>query len=107
MGKFLSDRHTHTHIYIEVIEFGCHLGGAAITCKNELEKINEDILQKVSVQLRQAMIASSAKPPGMDWSKRPGNSEISCNPEDFGDYPVLDCSRFIVVHGAGSSLFLS
>ncbi|KAI4314115.1 hypothetical protein L6164_027051 [Bauhinia variegata] len=79
------------------------LGGAAITCKNELEKINEEVLQKVSAQLRQAMIASSGKPPGMDWSKRPGKSEISCNPDDFGeDHSVLDCSPFIVVHGAGS-----
>ncbi|KAF7828013.1 DUF1336 family protein [Senna tora] len=83
------------------IDFVNH-GGAAITCKNELEKINEEILQKVSAQLSQSMIASSAKPPGMDWSKRPGNSEITCNPQDFGDHSVLDCSPFIVVHGAGS-----
>jgi isopentenyl phosphate kinase len=78
------------------------LGGAAITCKNELEKINEEILHKVSEQLRQAMITSSEKPPGMDWSKRPGDSEICCNPDEFGDDSVTECSRFIVVHGAGS-----
>ncbi|XP_058772518.1 isopentenyl phosphate kinase-like [Vicia villosa] len=78
------------------------LGGAAITCKNELEKINEEILHKVSEQLRQAMIATSEKPPGMDWSKKPGESEICCKPEDFGDDYVSECSRFIVVHGAGS-----
>ncbi|KAE9605547.1 hypothetical protein Lal_00024559 [Lupinus albus] len=78
------------------------LGGAAITCKNELEMINEETLQKVSEQLRQAMITSSEKPPGMDWSKRPGSSEICCNPEEFGDQSVVDFSRFIVVHGAGS-----
>lgn len=82
-------------------------GGAAITCKNELEKINDEILHKVSEQLRQAMIASSQKPPGMDWSKRPGDSEICCNPEEFGDDFDAECSRFIVVHGAGSSFFFS
>jgi isopentenyl phosphate kinase len=82
-----------------------YLGGAAITCKNELEKINEEILHKVSEQLRQAMITSSEKPPGMDWSKRPGDSEICCNPDEFGDDSVMECSRFIVVHGAGSSIF--
>jgi hypothetical protein len=82
-----------------------YLGGAAITCKNELEKINEEILHKVSEQLRQAMITSSEKPPGMDWSKRPGDSEICCNPDEFGDDSVMECSRFIVVHGAGSSVF--
>jgi len=77
-------------------------GGAAVTCKNELEMINEEILQKVSGQLRQAMIASSEKPLGMDWSKRPGGSEICCNPEEFGDHSAMECSPFIVVHGAGS-----
>ncbi|KAL5100157.1 hypothetical protein RYX36_004484 [Vicia faba] len=78
------------------------LGGAAITCKNELEKINEESLLKVSEQLRQAMIATSQKPPGMDWSKIPGESEICCKPEEFEDDYVSECSRFIVVHGAGS-----
>ncbi|WVZ11402.1 hypothetical protein V8G54_015932 [Vigna mungo] len=78
------------------------LGGAAVTCKNEFEMINEEILQKVSEQLRQAMIVSSEKPPGMDWSKRPGGSEICCNPEEFGDHSAMECSPFIVVHGAGS-----
>ncbi|XP_054823121.1 isopentenyl phosphate kinase [Prosopis cineraria] len=78
------------------------LGGAAITRKTELEMINEETLQKVSEQLRQAMIASSAKPPGMDWSKRPGKPDISCKPEEFGDHSAGDCKRFIVVHGAGS-----
>ncbi|TKY69628.1 Isopentenyl phosphate kinase [Spatholobus suberectus] len=78
------------------------LGGAAITCKSELETVNEEILQKVSEQLRQAMIAPSEKPPGMDWSKRPGGSEICCNPEEFVDHSAMECSPFIVVHGAGS-----
>nr|XP_007157700.1 hypothetical protein PHAVU_002G091000g [Phaseolus vulgaris]ESW29694.1 hypothetical protein PHAVU_002G091000g [Phaseolus vulgaris] len=77
-------------------------GGAAVTCKNELEMVNEEILQKVSEQLRQAMIASSEKPPGMDWSKRSGGSEICCNPDEFGDHSAMECSPFIVVHGAGS-----
>ncbi|RYR09385.1 hypothetical protein Ahy_B05g077686 isoform B [Arachis hypogaea] len=78
------------------------LGGAAITCKNELEMINDEILHKVSEQLRQAMISSSQKPPGMDWSKRHRASEICCNPDEFKDHSVIDCSPFIVVHGAGS-----
>ncbi|RYR58621.1 hypothetical protein Ahy_A05g024484 isoform B [Arachis hypogaea] len=78
------------------------LGGAAITCKNELEMINDEILHKVAEQLRQAMISSSQKPPGMDWSKRHGASEICCNPDEFKDHSVIDCSPFIVVHGAGS-----
>ncbi|KAK7309826.1 hypothetical protein RJT34_06879 [Clitoria ternatea] len=78
------------------------LGGAAITCKNELEMINEEILHKVSEQLRQAMIASSEKPPGMDWSKKPASSEIFCDPEKFEDCSSMECGRFIVVHGAGS-----
>ncbi|XP_020998325.1 isopentenyl phosphate kinase isoform X2 [Arachis duranensis] len=76
------------------------LGGAAITCKNELEMINDEILHKVAEQLRQAMISSSQKPPGMDWSKRHGASEICCNPDEFKDHSVIDCSPFIVVHGA-------
>ncbi|GKU99624.1 hypothetical protein SLEP1_g12441 [Rubroshorea leprosula] len=82
------------------------LGGAAITCKNELEMINEDNLQTVSSQLRQAMIMGSCsnKVVGMDWSKRPGVSDISCTVGDFGDQAQLnvDFSEFIVVHGAGS-----
>ncbi|XP_057448162.1 isopentenyl phosphate kinase isoform X2 [Lotus japonicus] len=88
--------------FTEPIRCIVKLGGAAITCKNELEMINEEILQKVSEQLRQVMVASPEKPPGMDWSKRPGDSEIFCNPEEFGDHSDLECSRFIVVHGAGS-----
>ncbi|KAI3880185.1 hypothetical protein MKX03_024777 [Papaver bracteatum] len=88
------------------------LGGAAITCKNELEKINEENLGIVSKQLRQAMMmggssnsTSSVKEVlGMDWSKRPGGgvSQISINPDEFGDQSELDLSKFIIVHGAGS-----
>uniref|UniRef100_A0A5B7BW92 Uncharacterized protein n=1 Tax=Davidia involucrata TaxID=16924 RepID=A0A5B7BW92_DAVIN len=79
------------------------LGGAAITCKNELEKINEENLETVSSQLRQAMMlgSSSGKVLGMDWSKRPGFSETSFVVDGFSDQPVLDSSSFVVVHGAG------
>lgn len=78
-------------------------GGAAITCKNELEKINEENLEILSLQLRQAMIAGSSfqKVLGMDWSKRSGKSEISFDADDFKDQNLLDSSSFIVVHGAG------
>ncbi|KAJ6982626.1 hypothetical protein NC653_025667 [Populus alba x Populus x berolinensis] len=79
------------------------LGGAAITCKNDLEKINEENVEIVSSQLREAMItgSSSRKVLGMDWSKRPGKSGISCDADDFEDQN-LDSSSFVVVHGAGS-----
>ncbi|XP_057947997.1 isopentenyl phosphate kinase [Malania oleifera] len=80
------------------------LGGAAVTCKNEIEKINEENLGIVSLQLRQAMIpeSCSGKVLGMDWSRRPGVSEISSNADDFRVQSSLDSSSFIVVHGAGS-----
>ncbi|KAL6983423.1 hypothetical protein U1Q18_016809 [Sarracenia purpurea var. burkii] len=79
-------------------------GGAAITHKNELEVINEENLEIISQQLRQAMMvsaSSSGKVLGMDWSKRPGFAETSCV-DDFRDQPALDFNHFIVVHGAGS-----
>ncbi|XP_020425331.1 uncharacterized protein LOC18789342 isoform X2 [Prunus persica] len=80
------------------------LGGAAITCKNELETINEENLKTVSSQLRQSMTtgSNSGEVLGMDWSKQPGESEISSTLSDFEDRPVVDSSPFIVVHGAGS-----
>uniref|UniRef100_A0A7N0VLJ1 Aspartate/glutamate/uridylate kinase domain-containing protein n=1 Tax=Kalanchoe fedtschenkoi TaxID=63787 RepID=A0A7N0VLJ1_KALFE len=81
------------------------LGGAAITCKNELETIHEDNLRTVSEQLREAMCSQSStgKKLGMDWSKPRGVSEIASSPvDDFRDVLSLDCSRFVVVHGAGS-----
>nr|XP_023897183.1 uncharacterized protein LOC112009069 isoform X2 [Quercus suber] len=81
------------------------LGGAAITCKNELEKINEENLDVVSSQLRQAMMpgrSPSMKVLGMDWSKRHGESEVSCNIDDFVHNANVDSSRFVVIHGAGS-----
>lgn len=79
------------------------VGGAAITCKNELETIHDENLKEVSSQLRQSMIAESpsGKILGMDWSKRAGESEISCSIDDFRERPALDSQPFIVVHGAG------
>ncbi|XP_010044461.2 isopentenyl phosphate kinase isoform X2 [Eucalyptus grandis] len=78
------------------------LGGAAITCKNDLEKINETHLEMVATQLRQVMISgsSSSKVPGMDWSKRNGKLGISVNVDNYQE--LLESSSFIVVHGAGS-----
>ncbi|OWM89509.1 hypothetical protein CDL15_Pgr024257 [Punica granatum] len=80
------------------------LGGAAITCKNEIEKTNEEGLEIVASQLREAMVSGSSLPKGvgMDWSKRAECSEISLNVDDFGDQELMELSNFIVVHGAGS-----
>lgn len=81
------------------------LGGAAITFKNELEKIHEENLGMVSSQLRQAMMSGcspSLKVLGMDWSKRHGEAEVSCNIDDFVGDAIVNPSRFVVVHGAGS-----
>ncbi|PIA62907.1 hypothetical protein AQUCO_00200724v1 [Aquilegia coerulea] len=81
------------------------LGGAAITCKNEIEKINEENLEIVSSHLRESMMivsSSSEKVLGMDWSKRPGVSEISISSDDYNDQSLLDFNNFIIVHGAGS-----
>ncbi|XVF03267.1 hypothetical protein REPUB_Repub04eG0246600 [Reevesia pubescens] len=82
------------------------LGGSAVTCKNEIEKINEENLKTVSSQLREAMIldSRSKKIIGMDWSKRDGVLDISSSLNDFVDQSQfnVDFSRFIVVHGAGS-----
>ncbi|XP_051122096.1 isopentenyl phosphate kinase isoform X2 [Andrographis paniculata] len=76
------------------------LGGAAITCKNELETINEDNLNVVSSQLREAMIRGSCH--GMDWSRKPGSSDTPSVPDNFDDQLSSDSKNFIVVHGAGS-----
>ncbi|XP_022158794.1 uncharacterized protein LOC111025262 isoform X1 [Momordica charantia] len=80
------------------------LGGAAITCKNELETIHEENLATVSSHLRKTMVSgsSSSKIIGMDWSKRPGQSDIASIADDFGEQEVGLASPFIVVHGAGS-----
>ncbi|KAH9614541.1 hypothetical protein KSS87_019185 [Heliosperma pusillum] len=76
------------------------LGGAAITCKNELEKINEENLRAVSTHLRQAMMSGQAV--GMDWSTRPGQSPISVDVNHIAYQSPPDSSNFIIVHGAGS-----
>ncbi|CAI9781393.1 unnamed protein product [Fraxinus pennsylvanica] len=68
-------------------------GGAAITCKNELETINEEDLIVVSSQLRLAMISGSCH--GMDWSKRPGSLEIPRVIDDFSDQEVTDSKKFM------------
>lgn len=81
------------------------LGGAAVTCKNEIEKINQENLATISSHLKELMFnnSSSNSIPGMDWSKRPGVSEISVSLQDFeNDEKSFDLSNFVVVHGAGS-----
>ncbi|KAH0462248.1 hypothetical protein IEQ34_009823 [Dendrobium chrysotoxum] len=82
------------------------LGGAAITCKNELERINEESLVVVCSQLREAMnpetVESQGKVLGMDWSRRLGAS-IESFADDFDvDSTLVSDSGFIIVHGAGS-----
>lgn len=77
----------------------CYAGGSAITCKDKLETINEDNLSLVSSQLRQGMISGPCQ--GMDWSRRPGSTEIQTAVDEFDDKLELDCKRLIVVHGAG------
>ncbi|KAK4485654.1 hypothetical protein RD792_008297 [Penstemon davidsonii] len=77
------------------------IGGAAITCKNELETINEENLTIVSSQLRKSMILGTTH--GMDWSRRPGSLEIpTVIDDDVNPQSELDSKKFIVVHGAGS-----
>ncbi|XP_027099908.1 isopentenyl phosphate kinase-like [Coffea arabica] len=80
------------------------LGGAAITCKHELETINEKNLDTVSKQLRQVMLScpDSGKVLGMDWSKRPGTSETPSTIDGCCDEFKVDFEKFVVVHGAGS-----
>ncbi|KAJ0717882.1 putative isopentenyl phosphate kinase [Helianthus annuus] len=89
------------------------IGGAAITCKNEFEKINEANLVTVSSQLREAMMmfgSSSGSVLEMDWSKRPGVSETPKKVDDFKEQQQgLDYNSFVVIHGAGQliSIFAS
>lgn len=81
------------------------LGGAAVTCKNELEKINQENLKTISSHLKELMInhSSSIPIPSLDWSKTPGVSDISVSLTDFeNDDKLLEFTNFIVVHGAGS-----
>lgn len=78
-------------------------GGAAITWKNELEKINEENLLTVCSQLRIAMMSgsSSDKVLSLDWSKRHGGSDTVSVAEDFTNQLVSESNNFVVVHGAG------
>ncbi|KAM3345108.1 isopentenyl phosphate kinase isoform X1 [Capsicum galapagoense] len=80
------------------------LGGAAITSKHKLETIDEENLKEVSSHLCQAFVpdSTSANVLGMDWSRRPGQSEAPSFVDDFSDQPAGDSESFIVVHGAGS-----
>ncbi|KAK8952732.1 hypothetical protein KSP40_PGU001108 [Platanthera guangdongensis] len=80
-------------------------GRAAITRKNELERINEESLGSLCSQLREAMDSETTDTPdevlGMDWSRRP---EVSINSmvDEFGEQSSLvSHSSFIFVHGAG------
>lgn len=86
-----------------LISYIYDIGGAAITCKNEIEKINEEGLHIVASQLKEVMVSgpSSSKSIGMDWSKRVETSDISLNLDEFGDRELMELSNFIVVHGAG------
>lgn len=74
-----------------------------------MEKLNEQILQSVSSQLRQAMIGekmAGEKVRGMDWSRRIGKTGVS-NVDDFKEGSAdLQFDPFIVVHGAGVQPFL-
>ncbi|XP_059074342.1 isopentenyl phosphate kinase isoform X2 [Cryptomeria japonica] len=74
--------------------------GAAITCKNELEMINEENLALVSSQLRKVLMSPSSVRQTMDWSKQAGTKELIV-PDNFGEQQI-NCDSFIVVHGAGS-----
>ncbi|XP_031262421.1 isopentenyl phosphate kinase-like isoform X1 [Pistacia vera] len=96
-----SNQTKHQHNPTKPIRCIVKLGGAAITCKNELEQINGQNLEVVCSQLRQSMIPSG-KVVGMDWSKRPGISDVSCNVHEFEDQLSVDSHKFVVVHGAGS-----
>ncbi|KZV36889.1 delta-1-pyrroline-5-carboxylate synthase [Dorcoceras hygrometricum] len=81
------------------------LGGAAITCKNELETINEENLKIVASQLRQAMIFGPCH--GMDWSRRPGSSDIPNVVDNFDDQVEVESKKFVVVHGAAPHILAS
>ncbi|EPS59219.1 hypothetical protein M569_15590, partial [Genlisea aurea] len=78
------------------------LGGAAITYKHEFEQINEQNLNVVSSQLRQAMNLEHND--AMDWSRRPGSVEIpAIAVADYPDVHIESESKpFVIVHGAGS-----
>lgn len=87
----------------------CIAGGAAITCKNDFETINEENLNIVSKQLHQAMfpVSSSENVTGMDWSKRPGDSKPPTIDDESFDQNASGCEKFVVVHGAGWPILFS
>lgn len=91
---------------VKLVKISCS-GGAAITCKNELERINEEILGIVCSQLREAMKPETADSPakvlGMDWSRRLGVSIDSIAVEFDGESTLVSDGGFIIVHGAGLS----
>ncbi|CAA7404214.1 unnamed protein product [Spirodela intermedia] len=79
------------------------LGGAAVTCKHEVEKINEEDLGRVSSHLRQAMMGCGpvTEVLGMDWSRGAGAAGID-SISDFNEYAIPNLESLIIVHGAGS-----
>lgn len=93
------------HLISLVCGFLCSVGGAAITCKNELETINEENLKEVSAQLSQSMAMGlpSGRILGMDWSKQAGESDNPYSIDGFRDQLSVELNPFIVVHGAGQS----
>ncbi|XP_078442653.1 amino acid kinase family protein isoform X2 [Wolffia australiana] len=79
------------------------LGGAAVTCKGEVEKINDEALREVSSHLREALMGyrSETEVLSMDWSRRSGAAEMD-QIEEFDGYSIPNMENFIIVHGAGS-----
>lgn len=77
-------------------------GGAAVTCKHEVEKINEEDLGRVSSHLRQAMMGSGSVTEvlGMDWSRGAGAAGID-SISDLNEYAIPNLDNLIIVHGAG------
>ncbi|KAL9273150.1 Isopentenyl phosphate kinase-like protein [Drosera capensis] len=76
------------------------IGGAAVTCKNDFERIDEENLRAIAVQLRRAMVLGEGV--GMDWSRREGvEVDRFIDADEMGDRGV-ECREFVAVHGAGS-----
>ncbi|CAM6097959.1 unnamed protein product [Calypogeia fissa] len=78
------------------------LGGAAVTVKDELETLNEEILYLTAQQLRDAAGLSPDEGLSMDWSRRHGADESLLLPDNYSPNASLDMKGFVVVHGAGS-----
>ncbi|KAG6399910.1 hypothetical protein SASPL_141395 [Salvia splendens] len=57
-------------------------------------------IERISSQLKQGMISEPCH--GMDWSRRPGSTDIQTVVDKFDDKLESQCKRLIVVHGAGS-----